>query len=82
MSKITFETIDGIRHETTASLKRQIAEITGFQLKKIVPLEASSSYCEIIGGVVFDNCNFSVNGKGFYINLGSCDWFRDPNYDM
>lgn len=81
MPKLTFEIVEGERCETNASLKRQIAEITGFQYRKIVLLESSMSYNEILEANVFDTCDFSVNGKGFSVNLNTHKWCFNEVFD-
>ena len=62
MSKIAFGK-DGV--ETIPSIKRHVAEATGFQYSKIEPLEASfhDGFCT--------NVAFQVNGYGFVTDFAT-----------
>ena len=71
MSKIAFGK-DGV--ETIPSIKRRIAEVTGFQYSKIEPLEASFMRKGVCTSVAF-----SVKGYGFVTDFVSYDMAPEYN---
>ena len=63
--------------ETQASVKRRIAEVTGFQYSKIVLLEGSLR--KGLRGQIYTSVCFRVNGKGAWTDFNT--WELDPVYD-
>ena len=69
-TKITFDK-DG--NETIASVQRRVAELTGFQYKRIVLMEGN------LTGGVYDSISFQVNGRGYSTDFEDFD--RNPVFD-
>ena len=61
----------GRKVETSASIRRNIAETFGFQYKRIVLMEASYMTIEVDGDswTYCNNASFSVNGVGYWTDF-------------
>lgn len=77
MTKVTFKSENGVKYETHASIKRRISEKFGFQQKKIILMEGSSS--SSFGGYICDSVAFQVCGLGYWTDFETLQ--MDPAYN-